>query len=101
MNIDLTPILQAIVGILAVLITTKLIPWAKSKLSSEKQGALAEWVDIAVLAAEQVFVGPGRGKEKLKYVADFLESKGYSIDMDDTYDSVLAMIEAAVYALNN
>jgi len=97
--IDLTPILQAIIGVVAVLITVYIIPWLKKKLSAEQQDELAAWVSIAVTAAEQIYTGSGRGEEKKAYVISFLESKGYSADADSLTDTVDALIEAVVYEL--
>ena len=63
--IDLTPIFQAIVALVAVLITTRLIPWIQSKTTKNQQEALITAARIAVLAAEHVF-GSGAGQEKLQ-----------------------------------
>ena len=50
MNINLTPILQALIALLASLITYKLIPWIKARTTAEQQTA---WLDVwnAVKAA--------------------------------------------------
>lgn len=97
--IDLTPILQAVIGVIAVVITVYFIPWLKKKLSVEQQAELAEWVSIAVTAAEQLYTGSGRGAEKKAYVLAFLEAKGYAVDTGSLTDSIDALIEAAVYEL--
>jgi len=99
--IDLTPILQAVVGLIAALVTAFLIPFIKSKLSAAKQAELVSWVSIAVTAAEQLYAGPGRGEEKKEYVMEFLEGKGYTVDTDTVSDAVNALIEAVVYELKN
>ena len=91
MMIDLTPIFQAVVGLLAALITVRLIPWIKSKTTAQQQATLATVVEVLVYAAEQVY-GAGRGKEKLQYVADQLEERGYAVDV--------GQIEAAVRNMN-
>ena len=51
---------------------------------------------IAVAAAEQIYVGSGRGEEKKAYVIDWLRSHGITVD-EEKLD---ALIEAAVYELN-
>ena len=91
-NIDLTPILQALIGLLATLITAKLIPWIKTKIAADKQGLFDAAVQSLVFAAEQLY-GAGKGAEKLKYVKDELAKKGFAIDD--------AAIEAKVYELLN
>lgn len=87
MNIDLTPILQALIALLATIITVKVIPWIKSKTTTQQQILLKATVDILVSAAEQLF-GAGKGPEKLAYVEAELERRGFVVDA--------AAIEAAV-----
>lgn len=95
--IDLTPILQATVALIAVIITHKLIPYIKSKTTIKQQEEIRAWVKIAVDAAEQIFSGDGRGPEKKKYVVEWLNKKGLKVDTA----TIDAMIESAVYDLNN
>ena len=88
--IDLTPIFQAVLGILAALITHKLIPWIQARTTAQQQEMIRAAVSVAVYAAEQLY-GAGAGKEKLMYVKGQLAKKGYRIDIDE--------IEAAVREL--
>lgn len=53
------------------------------------------WVDIAVEAAEQIYNGSGRGKEKFDYVAGWISNK-FNISKSDLKN----LIESAVYKLN-
>lgn len=99
--VDLTPLFQAGIALLAALVTAFLIPWIKGKLSADKQAELANWVGIAVTAAEQIYSGSGRGKEKKAYVLEFLTEKGYSLDTDKLLQSVNALIESAVFQLQH
>lgn len=96
MNIDYTEFMQAIIALLATLITTILIPYIKKKLSAEKTEELRKWVGIAVKAAEQLY-GSKTGQQKKEYVVSFLLSKGIKFDAG----KVEAMIEAEVYKLAN
>ena len=93
---DLTPIINAILALVAVLITCYLIPWIKSKTTAQQQAEINAWVKIAVQAAEQLFVGSGQGAVKKAYVLEFLENKGFKIDTAE----LDKMIEAAVLAVN-
>lgn len=79
MNIDLTPIIQAIIALLAAVITYKLIPWIKAKTTNEQQAMLSAAVKTFVFAAEQLY-GEGQGAEKFAYVVERLEEKGYTVD---------------------
>lgn len=87
MNIDLTPILQAVIGLAAMLITYRLIPWIKAKTDNEQAMKLSAAVRVAVFAAEQIY-GAGRGADKLDYAFTWLTRQGYNVDK--------AEIEAAV-----
>ena len=86
--IDLTPILQALIGLLAALVTYKLIPWIKARTTVAQQEQLETGVRIAVFAAEQLF-GAGHGAEKFDYAIHWLADHGYQVDK--------GTIEAAVY----
>lgn len=97
-NIDLTPIIEALVTLISALITLFVIPklagYLKEKLSAEQMSALKEWVKIAVAAAEQLY-GSKTGQQKKEYVVSFLLSKGIVVDIDE----VTALIESEVYKL--
>ena len=94
--IDITPIVNAVIALLAAGVSVFLIPWIKSKTTDEQRKELLEWVKIGVAAAEQLYEGQGRGEEKKQYVLDFLKQKGYKVDEE----SVVNAIEAIVKQLN-
>ena len=85
--IDLTPIIEALVGLLASLITVWLIPWIKAHTTNEQQATIRATVRTLVFAAEQLY-GAGRGEDKLDYVVNQLMLKGIAVDR--------AEIEAAI-----
>lgn len=87
MNINLTPIFQAVIALIAALITYKLIPWIKSKTTAAQQANLQAVTRMLVFAAEQLY-GANHGSEKLRWVEDKLKERGYTVDS--------AAIEAAV-----
>ncbi len=81
----ITIVIRAVVAILAILVTNKVIPWLK-----EKQ--LYDIVRKGVEAAEKL---GGAGKDKKDYVKSFIEACGITVtDKIDTY------IEAAVQELD-
>lgn len=92
--IDLTPVFQALIALIAALITCWLIPWIKAKTTKQQQENLYAAAKIAVYAAEQIF-GPKTGKDKFKYARDFLISIGYNVNTD----VLEAAIESAVRTL--
>ena len=96
MKYDITPIVEAVISLVAVIITAIVIPYIKSKTTKEQRQELAGWIKIAVSAAEQIYHGAGRGKEKKQFVINWLAERNIKLD-SETID---AMIESAVYDLN-
>ena len=91
-NIDLTPLFQAIITILCLVITLKVKPWLETKLTESQFNYLKSATKSAVFAAEQLY-GAGKGSEKLDYVIKQLEKKGFTVDKD--------VIEEYVYELTH
>lgn len=87
-NINITPIIQAIIGLLAALVTYRLIPWIKAKTTNEQQAYIRALVKAGVYAAEQIYSTDGMGATKLEYVKRFLADHGLDVN--------IAEIEAAV-----
>lgn len=97
--VNLMPVIFGVIALIGALFTTFAVPFIKSAISADKLEQLTTWVKVFVAAAEKLFTGSGRGKEKLQYVADMLRSKGYIVDVTDTTNAIRAMIEAAVQEL--
>lgn len=95
MTFDITPIVEAVVAAVCAVVTCVLIPYIKSKTTTEQQKEINAWVKIAVSAAEQLFTGSGRGEEKKAYVIAWLKERGITVDEAE----LDALIEAAVYEL--
>lgn len=87
--IDLTTIINAVIALLAAIITAFVIPWIKAKATTQQLTMIEGITRTLVFAAEQLY-GNGHGEEKLNYVVRKLEEKGYTADLD--------MIEAQVKA---
>ena len=92
MTIDLNQIMEALIGLIAAVITCVVIPLIRSKVTNAQFEKIKMYVGIAVKAAEQIYVGNGRGAEKKKYVVDYLEKLGLKIDAE----TLEKLIEAAV-----
>ena len=93
--VDLTQIIVAVLTLVISLITAFLIPYLKTKVSAEKLDTIKFWVNIAVEAAEMIYVGTGRGQEKKDYVVQFLNNKGFTLNVSEIEN----LIEAAVMEL--
>ena len=95
-TIDITPVVNAVIALTATVVSVFLIPWIQSKTTAQQRSELVAWAKIGVAAAEQIYVGQGRGDEKKQYVLEFLKSKGFDLNEE----SVNNAIEAAVKQLN-
>lgn len=94
---NITPIIEAVFALIGVVITVVVIPYIRSRTTAQQQAEINAWVKIAVSAAEQIYKGSGRGEEKKTYVIGWLNEHGVTVD-EKKLD---ALIEAAVYELNN
>ena len=93
--VDLTPIISAVLTLIISLVSVFLIPYIKAKTSEEQFNTIKLWVQIAVQAAEMLYVGSGRGEEKKQYVIEFLKSKGFTLNAEEIEN----LIESAVLEL--
>lgn len=94
--IDITAIIEALLGLFVALVTTFLVPYIKEQTDLKRYEKAKNAVVIAVKAAEQIYKDTGIGKQKKAYVVDFLRDKGFVFDEE----YVDCMIEAAVLELN-
>ena len=94
---DITSIINAVIALIAAVITVFIIPYIKKKTTKAQQENIYFWVQIAVAAAEQIFIGSDRGKEKYQFVVEFLKDKGIIYDEG----KIRTMIESAVYDINS
>ena len=95
-TIDLTPVFQAVIALIAALITTKLIPWIRQKTTQQQLENLRAAARIAVYAAEQLY-GAGHGDEKLNYALEKLDAMGFHADGALLREAV----EEAVYRVSD
>ena len=93
---DITLIVEGALFLLGLIWTIIVAPFIKSKTNTQQQQEINGWVKIAVAAAEQIYKGSGRGKEKKTYVVTWLEE--HDIILEE--ERIDAMIEAAVFEIN-
>ncbi len=98
-NINLTPIIEAVIALISVIFTVYILPklraYLQEKLSAEQRKTLAEVVGVAVKAAEKLY-GSKMGVEKKQYVLNYLENKGIQFDIEEVEN----LIESFVYELS-
>lgn len=93
--IDLTPLVNVAIAILAAIALKYLIPWIEEKTTAKQREDLLAWVDIAVAAAQQLY-HQADGATRLNYALSLLEAEGFNIDNR----AVLDAVEAAVLKLH-
>lgn len=93
--IDLTPLINAAILLVAALVGAYLVPWLKSRTSAEQRENLLKWVDIAVAAAQQLY-HQCSGEVRLKYALELLQTQGFDVNNGVVQDAV----EAAVLKLH-
>lgn len=93
--IDLTPVFNAFIALAAALVIAFVIPWIKRNTTQKDREELLKWVEIAVMAAQQLYYQL-EGEKRKEYVRNFLNSKGYDV----TSAEVDNAIEAAVLRLH-
>lgn len=91
-TIDLTPIFQALIVLVAALITRYVVPWIKAKTTIDQRREIRDLVSILVFAAEKLYTGSGRGEEKLAWVQERLNAHGYKLDTNELTELVNAEI---------
>ena len=94
--IDFTPILQALIGLLASIITVWVIPWIKARTTNEQQAGIRATVRTLVFAAEQLF-GAGNGEAKLEFVMGQLRQKGINVDRNEVEAAVKENLNTVVW----
>ena len=86
MDIDITQIIVALIGLLSVIITSVVVPLIRSKLTNSQWERIINYALAGVQAAEIIFNAQGKGEEKLEWVSKYIEEQckahGIEIDMD-------------------
>lgn len=97
----LLKIIELLVIITITIVVRYGIPLVERFIEDAKLKSLMQWVDKAVLAAQQTIRAEGSGADKkaivTKFLKEILTAKNISIS-DEQLD---ILIEAAVYAMNN
>lgn len=85
MNIDITQIVVALIGLMGVVITTVAVPLIRSKVTNEQWETIKNYALAGVQAAEIMFNAQGKGEDKLEWVSEYIEAQckahGIKIDM--------------------
>ena len=89
--IDFTPLLEALVVLLASVITLVIVPALRARYSNEQLEKARTWVQIGVYAMEKVY-GAGNGDQKLAGVEALLAEHNIKLDTS----ALKAMVDAEI-----
>ena len=85
MNIDITEIVVAVIGLLGIIITSVVVPLIKSKLTNSQWESIKNYALAGVQAAE-ILIGAGNGTKKFEEAKKYIEKQcaahGIKIDTD-------------------
>lgn len=99
MNIDITQIVVAVIGLLGVILTSVVVPLIKSKLTNSQWEAILNYALAGVQAAEIIFNAQGQGEEKLRWVSEYITNQCLAHGIKIDIDTVRVAIENAWKAL--
>lgn len=85
MQLDLTQIVVALIGLMGLIITSVIVPLIKSKITSSQWDTILSYAIAGVQAAE-ILIGSGQGEEKLRWVSEYITKQclehGIKIDAE-------------------
>lgn len=94
--IDLTPIINVLILVVATLVSMYLIPWIKSKKTAEETKDLMAWARIAAKSAQQLYYQLD-GEARLTHALLVMREAGYDVDTIEVRNA----LEAAVLEIHN
>ena len=98
MTIDITEIIVAVISVLGAIVTAFVVPWIKTKTTTNQQIIIESFARAAVLAAQQIFGTEENQKKKdyaVQYITEQLKKAGITLDID----AISTVIEAALKAI--
>lgn len=104
MNVEaVNTIIKAVVSIIAVVITSVVIPYLKEKMGHDKWYQIQQFTEYAVRCAEQIYHGYQQGGEtnklKKQYVENYIIKKADEIGIELTAQDIDLLIEGVVNAV--
>ena len=99
MEIDITQIVVAVIGLLSVIVTSVVMPLIKSKLTNSQWESICNYAVAGVQAAEIIFNAQGKGAEKFAWAKDYMEQQCAAHGIKISTDTIQIAIENAWKAL--
>ena len=98
MEIDITQIVVAVIGLLSVIVTSVVVPLIKSKLTNSQWESICNYALAGVQAAE-ILIGAGNGAQKFEKAKDYIEQQCAAHGIKIDADTIQIAIENAWKAL--
>lgn len=99
MQLDLTQIVVAVIGLLGLIITSVIVPLIKSKLTDAQWQMVKTYAIAGVQAAEIIFNAQGQGEAKLRWVSEYITNQCAAHGIKIDAETVRVAIENAWKAL--
>ena len=99
MELDLTQIVVALIGLLGLVITSVIVPLIKSKLTDAQWQMIEAYAIAGVQAAEIIFNAQGQGEAKLRWVSEYITNQCAAHGIKIDAETVRVAIENAWKAL--
>lgn len=94
-------VLKLVLIIVVMLITRYAIPWLQKNTKIAENKMLADIAEVAVRYGEQVFQSPCGGATRKEIVTRYIKEQLRAKDISISDEQIEALIEAAVYTMNN
>lgn len=95
MNIDITQIVVALIGLMSLVITSVIVPLMKSKLTDAQWQMVKTYAIAGVQAAEIIFNAQGQGEAKLRWVSEYITNQCLAHGIKIDAETVRVAIENA------
>ncbi|MGN0180968.1 MAG: phage holin [Candidatus Ornithomonoglobus sp.] len=99
MNIDITEIIIALIGVLVTIITSVIVPvvvpWLKTKLSTNQIEIVKQLASVAVYAAQQIYTSDEAQKKK-EYAIAYVKEELAKYNITFSEDTISTYIEGVL-----
>ncbi len=75
MEIDMTQIVVALIGLIGCVVTSVIVPLLKLKLTQTQWDTLMNYAIAGVQAAEIIFSAQGQGTQKFEWAKNYIETQ--------------------------
>lgn len=96
MDNRLFQVILAFIPVLGTILTVYIIPLIKTKIGNENLAKYEYWADLAVKAAEMLWIETGHGSDKKQYVVKFLNDMFNKNKTVITEQQIEILVESAV-----